>query len=351
MHKVVRQPHTERLGDFNLLRKMVHRARGLVERDLLGKFDFPSRTAAQVGFGLICGVVGICLRLLIDNIWPGAGPFSLMIPVVLVATFFGHWQAGAVCLVITFTHAWYYVLPISGSFSFARESDGPRALVNFGSGVFVVILAEIFRSSMRRVLVDRDMLLRELEHRVKNNFASVASILRLQMRQHAEDPIVRSALQTALGRVDSYAIVNGLLYRDEHYTGIVDMSSYLEELCRSFEKSVSHAKPVSIVRRIEKVSMPRDQAIAVGLLVNEVVTNALKHAFEEGIMGEVVVELSSGDNGSKLIVSDNGRGIIEKPDTNTLGMRIVASLTQQAHAKMDLSSSENGTQFTFTFAD
>lgn len=331
--------------------KLVRKARSLIEHDLLGDVGLPSRVAMQVAFGIACALFGICIRLLMNGVWPGAGPFSLMVPIVLIATFFGHWQAGGVCLIITFAHAWYYVLPITESFLFARASDGPRAIVSFGSGVFVVILAELFRSSMRRAMVGREMLLRELEHRVKNNFASVASILRLQMRQHAQDPVVQTALQAALGRVESYAIVNGLLYRDEHYTGIVDMSSYLEELCLSFEKSVSQAKPVSIIRKIEKVSMPRDQAIAVGLLVNEIVTNALKHAFAAGTTGEVIVELSSAGDGLTLIVRDNGRGIIDKPDSDSLGMRIVASLTQQARAKMEMSSSEGGTEFTFAFAD
>jgi len=154
---------------------------------------------SQILFGVLCSVLAIALRMLTDIWLPGAGPFALTIPLVLVATLFGRWTAGIVCQTIVSLHAWFYVLPIQGSFDFADPTDGPRVFVNLVAGYFVVALAEIFRRAMRHALADREALLLELEHRVKNSFMSIASVLRLQMR-NAKDPATQAALQSAIGR-------------------------------------------------------------------------------------------------------------------------------------------------------
>jgi two-component sensor histidine kinase len=334
-----------------LLTSLVRRARALAERDLIGDTRPPLKSALQIAFGIAFALAGVALRFLIDGLWQGAGPFGLMVPIVLVATLFGHWQAGLVCLIITSLHAWYFVLPPEGSFAFVDPGDGPRVLVNIGAGVFVVVLAELFRSTMQNALVDRETLLRELEHRVKNNFTSVASMLRLQIRQNAKNQSALTALQAALGRVESYALVNRYLYRNNHYTGMVDMNSYLEELCKSLEGSVTQAKPITIRRSIEKLSMPRDRAIIVGLLVNEVVTNAIKHAFSDRQPGNVYLRLSTSGEGTKLEISDDGRGMVEDPSNDTLGMKLVGSLASQAGAELSTTSDVSGTCFTFAFAD
>jgi len=310
----------------------------------------PVKIAYQLAFGVVCALIGVALRFLIDGLWQGAGPFGLMVPIVLVATLFGHWQAGLICLTITSLHAWYYVLPQQGSFAFVDPTDGPRVLVNIGAGVFVVLLAELFRSTMRRALIGRETLLRELEHRVKNNFASVASMLRLQIRQNANNQSAVAALQAALGRVESHAIVNGFLYRNDYYTGMVNMSAYLEALSKSLEGSVTQARPITIKRSLEELSMPSDQAIIVGLLVNEIVTNAIKHAFAGREPGIVQLQLSTTHEGPKLEIADNGRGMVEDPDAETLGMKLINSLASQAGAELSITTGTGGTRFTFRFA-
>ncbi|MCC2096133.1 MAG: ATP-binding protein [Hyphomicrobiales bacterium] len=304
---------------------------------------------AEVAFGVTCAVAGIFLRWLIDGIWEGAGPFGLMVPLVLVATLFGRWTAGAICLAITSLHAWYFVLPEVGSFRFAGASDQPRVIVNIAAGLFVVLLAEIFRRAMHSALYERDILLREVEHRVKNNLASVASMMRMQIRQHADAPATLAALQTAVGRVESYAILNSFLYHGDRYTGQIDFAAYLETLCQSLESSLTAAPVnIAIVRQFERLIVPSDRANALGLLVNELVTNAVKHAFGPQANGQVRVRLSRAGPSVVLEVADNGCGLSEASrNSDTLGMKLIAALTQQAEAVMTVETASTGTCYRF----
>ncbi|MFN0262965.1 sensor histidine kinase [Tepidamorphus sp. 3E244] len=303
----------------------------------------------HVAFGIMLAGLGILLRLLIDRIWSGAGPFGLMVPVVLVATLFGRLSAGMVCLTITSVYAWYYVLPAPRSFAFENPSDGPRVIVNIGAGIFVVLLAELFRRTMQASMSDREFLLRELEHRVKNNFASVVSFLRLQMRQHADDPIVLSALQTAIGRVESYSTANTYLYRQSRYSGDIDMQDYLGALVKSLEEASLVENDIRIDCEFADIVMPREQAISVGLIVNELVTNAIKHAFGDGRSGHIDIKLSRSPDGAMLTVSDNGHGMQTEDQRETLGTSLVRALARQAEGEIEMVSGEDGTSVTLLF--
>jgi two-component sensor histidine kinase len=311
----------------------------LVNFDVVALFPAQPALVVQLLFAICCTIAAVALRWLIDFIWPGAGPFGLMVPVVLVATLFGRWQAGLVTLALSSIYAWYFVLP---------SADWPRVIVNVLSGAVVVLLADLFRRTMRQALLDRELLLREIEHRVRNNFSSVAGMLRLEIRQHPNDPVIHTALQCALGRVESYAIVNSYLYRVGNYTGTVDMHAYLGELCRSLQSSATTGKQV----RIECAAVPRflmegDRAILVGLLVNEIVTNALKHAFQTKQTGVVAVGFANGGDGWMLHISDNGQGMTERKSVSSLGLNLIPALAKQAGMSFELQSDSDGTRYKF----
>lgn len=322
--------------------------RSLATFDVVLAFPAFSPSLVQILFGVLCTFSGVGLRWIVDHFWAGAGPFGLMVPFVLLATLFGRWQAGLLTAVLSSLHAWYFILPINESWSFEVATDKPRVFVNIAAALFVVALAELFRRTMWQALNDRDMLLREIEHRVKNNFASVASLLRLQMRENPEDTTIKNALQSALRRIDSYAIVNTFLYRGVQYTGTVDMSAYLAELCANLEKSVSLEKPVRIITDVQAIAWDRDRAIVVGLLINELVANALKHAFPGKRSGLVKVRMQTTDQDWSLEVSDNGTGFVPNVDVDSLGSKLLSALATQISATFKLSSGNNGTQYRFT---
>lgn len=341
---------SERKAASGLLRKLVavrQGTRSLATFNLVSQFPGVSPIAVELSFGVLCTLSGIGLRWVIDRLWDGAGPFGLMVPFVLLATLFGRWPSGLLTAALSSLYAWYYVLPINASWAFEKASDGPRVVVNILAALFVVALAEAFRRTMWQALRDRDVLLHEIEHRVKNNFASVSALLRLQMRDHAEDSTIITALQSALGRVESYAIVNSFLYRGTEYTGTVNLKAYLNELCDSIEQSVPSSRSIRITSDVASFDCDRDRAIIFGLLINELVTNALKYAFAGRPGGEIEVRMKGDGHHWRLEVSDNGVGINRDPDARSFGSKLVSALAGQLGADIELASSEKGTRYVF----
>ncbi|MBO0905385.1 sensor histidine kinase [Jiella sonneratiae] len=304
--------------------------------------------ATQVLLAVVLSAASVGLRVVADLFMPGAGPFALTIPAVLVATLFGRWLCGAIAETLSSLYAWYFVLPIVGSFQFAVPADGPRVLVNMASGYFVVALAELFRRAMRNALADRDALLLELQHRVKNNFASIASVLRLQISSTQSEE-AKGELAAAIGRVESFVHAYEFLYHDADRTGAVDMRGYLEGLCRALAASLGSTRDVNLRCEAEPAEMPRDRAILVGLLVNEVVNNSVKHAFAPAQKGEITVNFRRSETGYDLAVADNGKGIGVEGRPGSLGLRLIRGLTAQAEGTVASQSDAGGTRYTFSF--
>jgi two-component sensor histidine kinase len=171
----------------------------------------------------------------------------------------------------------------------------------------------------------------ELNHRVKNNLAAVASILELQARDAPED--VHTHLAKAIGRVRTISDLHGALYQQQGGEG-VDLAVYLEGLCAGLRDAL--LKPeVQLHTRCEPVSVPIEQAVSLGLIVNELVTNAAKHAFGTAAKGQVVVALSTVDGRLSLRVSDDGSGVGD-PSTAGLGLRVVRALAKGLDAQVNI---------------
>lgn len=239
------------------------------------------------------------------------------------------------------------MLPIEGSFAIEDPTDGPRIFVNLAAGFFVVALAEMFRRAMRRALADREMLLLELEHRVKNNFASIASVLRLQMS--SADRETQSALQTALGRVESFARAHSFLYHDFDRTGQVNMRAYIGDLCGAISSSLGERRSLRIEHEADPAFLPRDRAIVIGLLINEVATNSAKHAFEGRETGVIRVRFSEDPRAYHLTVADNGHGMSEDRRPGSLGLTLIDALADQARGTIRKETGDAGTSFHFEF--
>lgn len=339
-----------KMGNWPKLESRMVRSGAIAKIDVIERLSpILPEIPAQISFACVCSFLAIAFRLAIDTAAHGAGPFSTTIPFVLVATLFGRWLSGILCLTITNLFVWYYVLPPVGSFLFKSPEDSTRVFMNFVSGFVVVALAEIFRRSVKQAMKERDFLLLELEHRVANNFASVASMLRLQIK-NAEHPAVIASLQATLGRIQSYATANGLLYRGSAYTGSINMAAFLKELCHELQTSLAKDTHFQIHCNSEPISMPRDRAITMGLLVNEVATNSFKHAFSDRSHGSVNILLTEHTDGMRLVVSDDGTGITSGQRSGSLGQTLINMLAQQAQATVETKSDSGGTVFTFQFA-
>lgn len=174
----------------------------------------------------------------------------------------------------------------------------------------------------------------ELNHRVKNNLAIVSSMLTLQARA-AVLPQVRAHLEKAVDRIQTIADVHGSLYRSGRQDD-VDFAAYLQDLCDRLATSVLDHDRVTLRVEVDPVILPLDRAVALGVVVNELVTNAAKHAYPAPASGQISVRLEHGPAGVALTVGDSGPGLPAQPAKSGLGMRLVRSLCQQMGAEFEV---------------
>jgi two-component sensor histidine kinase len=177
-------------------------------------------------------------------------------------------------------------------------------------------------------------LFEEINHRVKNNLAMVSAVLRLQARD--ADAVARDHLLKAVGRVQSISEVYRTLY-GEGRSGALDFGGYLRELCKSLSTSlIDESGRISIRVEADSESVAVDTAISLGMVVNELVTNAVKHAYPAPACGEILVRFRAQPE-YVLEVSDSGCGLPESDEGSPgLGMKLVRSLVQQAGGELSV---------------
>ena len=206
-------------------------------------------------------------------------------------------------------------------------------------------------ASLAASLNEKEVLLREIHHRVKNNMQIVSSLLSLQTGRLPTSQ-AELLLRETQGRIRAMALVHEKLYQSSDLTR-VDMAAYTRSLLRPiFHAYSSVAVRVQLRQNIAPLSMSIDIAIPCGLILNELVSNALKHAFQERMTGEIVVELQEdADGGWHLCVRDNGVGLpdgLDERESLTLGLRLVRMLVAQLQGRLEIRQNE-GTEFYLNF--
>jgi PAS domain S-box-containing protein len=204
---------------------------------------------------------------------------------------------------------------------------------------------------LRTSLHEKELLLKEVHHRVKNNLQVISGIFYLQS-QYIDDPEILAILTDSQNRIESMALIHEKLYRSENFAK-VDLSTYIEDLTSNLFASYNLSpRLIRLRQQVIDANLPLDAAIPCGLLVNELVSNALKHAFPNGRTGEIYIQFMKNQKDElDLIVRDNGIGIpaefnIEK--TNSLGLRLVRNLARQLKGKLTVYN-DNGAVFCLTF--
>jgi two-component sensor histidine kinase len=188
---------------------------------------------------------------------------------------------------------------------------------------------------------------------VKNNLQVISSMINMQVRRLADDAS-RDALLECQNRLQAIALVHEKLYESDDYSRI-PFADYARNLARNiFDASRVAEGTISLVLAFEDVALTVDKAIPTGLILNELITNALKHAFPEGRRGVLRIELSRNSDGQvTLVVRDDGTGFpaaIDIRRSKALGLQIVSTLADQLKAVLRVSS-ESGTSFSVTFHD
>ncbi|NQE34882.1 PAS domain-containing sensor histidine kinase [Microcoleus asticus] len=201
-------------------------------------------------------------------------------------------------------------------------------------------------------LAEKEVLLQEIHHRVKNNLQVISSLLKLQSR-YIQDSRVSEMLKESQNRVRSMALVHEQLYQSKDWSNI-DFAEYIQNLAHNlFQAYEIHAEGVKLQTNIAPCSLNIDTAVPCGLIINELVTNALKYAFTGQIKGKINIDFTLGNNRlCVLTVSDSGIGFPQDLDyrkARTLGLRLVGSLVKQIRGKIELLETA-GTTFKITFS-
>jgi two-component sensor histidine kinase len=200
-----------------------------------------------------------------------------------------------------------------------------------------------------RSLKEKEVMLKEIHHRVKNNMQVIYSLLNLQAKG-ITDSAVRAMFEEARNRVHSMALIHERLYGSKDLAHI-DFKEYLTSLVAGIAETYKRHDVVLSVD-MEPVTLDVNVGIPCGLIVNELVSNCLKYAFPEGRKGTIKVGISKDSEGNNvLIVADNGIGFPETVDfrnTVSLGLQLVTGLTKQIHGTIELTKAE-GTTFRITF--
>ncbi len=214
-----------------------------------------------------------------------------------------------------------------------------------------VTVREKNEEHIRNSLKEKETLLAEIHHRVKNNLAVISSLLELQAF-NTPNANIEHVLRDSQLRIKTIALIHEKLYHFEQLSEI-EFNHYITDLVKTISETISmDVSCIKTILELEEVQLNINQAIPAALILNELITNTYKHAFKNRRSGQLIIKLQqSPDNSIVIKVHDDGIGLPEHFDINhnqSLGMTIVQRLAKQLNANLDIQSN-SGTCFTFTF--
>lgn len=231
-----------------------------------------------------------------------------------------------------------------------KDAEG-RCVEIVGSGLDITEHKRA-EEQLKRSLEEKEILLREIHHRVKNNLQVISSLLRLQSRYIADESYKRMFLE-GQNRLDSMVLIHELLYRSDNLAR-VDVRGYIRGLAHLLFSTFGVGMTrIRFEADVAPVSMSMDTAIPCGLIVNELLSNCLKHAFADGSPGVIRVVLNATGDEFELAVADSGAGLPEGLDletATTLGLRLVHTLVKQLQGEVAVHRS-TGTEFRIRFKE
>jgi PAS domain S-box-containing protein len=205
---------------------------------------------------------------------------------------------------------------------------------------------------LKKSLKEKDLMMKEIHHRVKNNLMVIQSLLQLQSR-YIKDKDTLNIFRESQNRAKSMALIHQRLYQSDDLKRI-DFGEYARSLSIDlFRSNANSPELINLDIDVEKVMLDVNTAIPLGLILNELVTNSLKHAFPDGKSGKISIKFHPDGSKFNLTVSDNGAGIpdnLNDEKSDSLGLRLVNSLCEQIGADLNINN-KNGTTFEIKFED
>jgi len=207
---------------------------------------------------------------------------------------------------------------------------------------------EVLLSRLNRLLSEKQWLLKEVHHRVKNNLHTIISLLNLQAEFLKDDALL--AIENSQHRIHAMSLIHSKLYASEDVQNI-DMWEYIKELVAYLKDGFGDAENISYSTEIDALLLDVGQAMPLGLIINEAVTNSIKYAFPAGRKGTISIQLSKVGKLVRLVISDNGIGMVSSArDSNlsSLGLKLIEGLSADINGELTIES-DNGTKLIISF--
>jgi len=240
-------------------------------------------------------------------------------------------------------NAFFGVLEVDSADPGQFDQDDASFLAGFAGLLGVAIERQQADARLQEALKHQALLTREMSHRVKNSLTSVVGLLRVQARS-AQSRDVKNALHDASLRVSTIAEVHDHLWRSSHI-GYVELADFMTELCKKLQ---GNAEGHTVHCHADPMLLAADLAIPLGLVINELVTNAVKYAYPEG-SGDIEISAREMHGHLRVEVSDQGTGLPEGFDIDqpraTLGFKVVTGMVRQLQGRLTLAKDRKGTRF------
>jgi len=271
--------------------------------------------------------------------------FYVLLPAIFVAAILLDRSAGIFASVFS-TLLLYVLLTPQGTVLLPRQYVLPLVLYFVVALGFALASAALRRAWEQAAAAERakDLLLQELGHRTKNNLLMVISVLQMQAKLKS-NPEARGALEKAILRIHAIASAHEH-FRPVEHKGRIEMQAYLAQLCAHLAAALRDIRPIVVKVEATELYLPSEQAVPLGLIVNELVTNSLKHAFPDDQPGTVHVCLTFGSD-VVLLVRDDGIGCPLPKEG--IGKRLTRLLAQQLGASIEWERPEKGCLVRVTF--
>ena len=299
-------------------------------------------------------------------------PFIFILAIVVFAAYVTTMVYGKIYLILNLAVIGLLFLYDLGDFRISENTvpEESTSWFAFLSTVFAVyLLGGVFgknllkahtrlytsRNEISERIKEKETLLKEVHHRVKNNLQTVSSLLSLQSRT-IEDDKISTIIKSSQNRVVSMAMVHEMLYKRDDYLSKIELKPYVQELCEYLVRSVKgNTNNIKLNLDIDDNKLSIDTVIPLGLIINETITNALKYGIPEDEPGELTISLQKlKDHRFIMHIGDNGVGYAEDVNPKTaksLGLKLIYNLARQLRGSITRESDRKGTHYRMVFEE
>ena len=305
----------------------------------------------ELAVGIVAAAAMVAIRLPLSGVTGDRAPYALNFLAVVIAAVLAGWRSGLVALLLGQFLTWLILVPPFWSVAIGDNERLAGLVIATISQLLILVVIALYQREVDKGTAERERRLelldqarRELDHRARNNYQTVLSLIQLQAARE-KDLSARNALQQVSERIAAISFATEHLAMRGEDLATVRLREHLCELCAQLERGLARGD-VQVECDVPDVTASADTAIHLAIIVNELVTNALKHAFQDGRAGRVQVRSQVAGRGLELEVLDDGPGIRTRSATagTGLGMKLVETFARHLNAEHDVSSSAEGTR-------